>query len=93
MSISLQTEVQRSGKFLHTDLADRHVILLDVDNDTYFELNEFGGRIWGLASERVALGTMVDRLLDEFEVGRAECEAEVLKFVDGLIATGMLDIA
>ncbi len=93
MSISLATEVQRTENIFHTDLGDRHVILLHADNDSYYELNEFGGRIWGLSSERVALGTMVDRLLEEFNVGRRECEAEVLKFVEGLIAEGMLGIA
>ena len=49
-------------------------VLLDLNNESYFGLNEVGTRIWQLLQAEENLQNIYEKLLDEFEV-----DAEVLQ--------------
>jgi hypothetical protein len=68
------------------------VVLLSLDRGAYYQLNGVGSRIWELAETPIPLSRVVDRLLAEFEVSRAECEACVLEFVRTLCREGLIDV-
>ena len=61
----------------------------------YFEegdgrVSEVGSRIIELCDGVRTVGQIVDTLCEEFEVGRDECEREVLRFVDLLVEKKVL---
>lgn len=52
-------------------------MILDTATGEYYGLNEVGARIWALLQEPMAFSALVDALLEEYEVDRERCEAEV----------------
>ncbi|MCP4960029.1 MAG: PqqD family protein [Actinomycetia bacterium] len=84
MTVSLDTVVQRSPEIMHSDLGDQ-AVMMDVDAGAYYGLNAVGARIWALTDEPILLTKVVDKLLDEFEVERDECESAVSEFVANMI--------
>ncbi len=91
MAIPIETTVKRSDEIMHSDLGDQ-VVMMDVDAGAYFGLNAVGARIWAMAGEAVALTEVVDRLTEEFDVERAECEEAVAAFADDMVAQGIFQV-
>ena len=68
-------------------------VLLDLASEHYFGLDEVGTRIWTLLSEQKAAGQIVDELLQEFEVERADLEGDVHELLSQLLDAGLIQRA
>lgn len=70
------------------------VVVLHSESLKYFELKDVAARIWELLDEGPSsLTSVVDVLLEEFEVSRAQCEEAVAAFLSdaqnkGLVSSG-----
>ena len=58
-----------------------------------YQLNEVGSRVWTLLEWPTTIAALVERLVEEFEVTRESCEAQVLEFVRALHAENLIQIA
>lgn len=85
------TVVERSPGQLAGEIDDQ-VVLLSIENGTYFHLNAAGSRIWSLIETPATASALVDRLLDEFAVDRATCERAVTDFLRALAANGLIRV-
>ena len=65
-------------------------LLLDLEEDVGYRLNEVGIRIVSLLSEGVAGEVLIERLCEEFEIDRESCAAEVDAFVAELRGRDLL---
>src|SRR5262245_41957961 len=72
---------------------DGEVVLLSVDNDTYYDMNDIGSRIWALVEQPISIAALIDQLVGEFAVERAVCEDDVLAFLNELHVNGLVQIA
>ena len=68
------------------------ILMMSLDQGRYYALEAIAKRIWDLLEVPTALGEVVDRLLGEFEVDRARCEAEVLAFAKQLLDNRLINI-
>mgnify|MGYP001184990764 FL=1 len=68
------------------------IALLDLDNGTYFGLNEMGSRIWELIADGKSLSEICDLLLAEFDVVRDILDADVRELARELNAKGLIRI-
>lgn len=68
------------------------MVLLDVDQGTYYGLNEVGTRAWSLLAEGATLGEVEERLLTEFEVERSTLEADLHGLLRDLAEHGLIDV-
>ena len=73
-------------------------VLLDLDSERYFGLDAVGTRVWALINEGVAVGEVIDTLLQEYEVDRATLESDVEALLEslreaGLISTGATELS
>lgn len=60
---------------------DDEVVILDLQNNVYFGLNEVGKFVWrGLEADQT-IAEIIDDLLAEFEVEREVVSADVREFV------------
>ena len=66
-------------------------VLLDLDSESYFGLDEVGTRIWTLLNEGKTAVEMVDVLLEEYEVERETLEGDVRDLLTALIEAGLLE--
>jgi len=52
-------------------------VLLNVNTENYYGLDEVGTRMWAVLSEAPSIADAIDTLLDEYEVERATLESDV----------------
>ena len=65
-------------------------LLLDLEADVGYSLNEVGARILELLSEGEGRDRVVERLCSEFEIEEAQCQREVEAFLEELRSRGLL---
>lgn len=86
-----QTRVRRVDDVLETDIDDQ-TVMMDIDRGSYFGLNQTGTRIWALLAEPMAIGELCDRLMEQFDVPREQCEQQVLDYLESLLGRGLLRV-
>lgn len=69
---------------------DGEILLLDLKSSYYFGLTGSGARIWQLIEEGLDLDAVTAALTREFEGDEADVRADVTRFVDDLVARGLL---
>ena len=66
-------------------------VLLDLDSEQYFGLDEVGTRIWALLNEGQGVAAIVETLLTEYEVEREQLEADVRELLAALLDAGLIE--
>lgn len=77
------------------DVVSREVggemVLLDLVSGQYFGLDQVGGRIWELLSERAhSLTELCDVIESEFDAPRAQIEADMINITSELNAKSLI---
>lgn len=67
-------------------------MILGLKDGIYFELNEVGARIWHLIQAPTSIEAIVTSLLDEYDVAREQCEADIVSIAKQLIARDLAEI-
>lgn len=68
-------------------------VLLDLQGECYFGLNEVGTRIWQLLQGESSVGETLDTLSGEYEVSREQLENDVGELLDKLNEAGLVTLA
>jgi hypothetical protein len=76
---------------LDTDL-DEETVMMDIEQGRYYGLNEVGTRIWSDLAEPVIINDLVVRLSADFKVPTAQCQSEVIAFLESLASRGLLQV-
>ena len=66
-------------------------VLLDLESEQYFGLDEVGTRIWALLNEGQGVAAIVETLLTEYEVEREQLEADVRELLAALLDAGLIE--
>ena len=66
------------------------VVLLDASSGTYYGLNEVGARVWTLLGEKMSLGDVRDRLVQEFEVDPQTAWVDLIGLVGDLSGAALV---
>jgi hypothetical protein len=67
-------------------------VVITIDQNQVHVLNSVGTRVWELADGR-PLDAIVDAIVDEFEVERAQAARDVRAFAERLVAIGAARVA
>jgi len=67
------------------------MVILNLDAESYFGLNEVGARLMQLVESGATLNAITDQLFDEYEVERGQLENDINAVVTDLIAAGLLE--
>ena len=81
--IGLDTKVCQSKDIDATDLEGEKV-MMNLELGKYFALNPVGSRIWDLIEKEVYIRDIVDKLLNEYNVERKQCEDSVISYLERL---------
>jgi len=65
-------------------------VLLDLNNENYFGLNEVGTRIWQLLQEQNDLEIIYDIMLDEYEVDAKQLRKDFDDIINQLVKSGLI---
>lgn len=86
------TTVVRSAEPVDAEV-DGAIVMMSLKRGNYYGLDPVGSRIWQLLAEPISIGSLCDKLTIEFEVGRDECEKDVLEFLHELEREGLIETA
>ncbi len=67
-------------------------VLLDLEGESYFGLNEVGTRIWQLLKSECSAGEMMSTLGDEYELSRDQLEGDVGELLAKLSEAGLVSL-
>jgi hypothetical protein len=67
-------------------IIDGEAVLVLAESGQVEILNEVGARVWALADGTRSLAQIVDEIVNEFDVGAEEASADVLHFIERLVA-------
>jgi len=65
-------------------------VILQLDNGVYYSLNPVGARVWALLQEPRTLAELVERVVEEFDVGAERCQADVAELLAALGAHALV---
>ena len=67
-------------------------VLLDLEGECYFGLNEVGTRIWQLLQSESSVGEALDTLSGEYDVSRDQLESDLGRLLDKLTEAGLVTL-
>ena len=80
-----------SGEVLSQEV-NGETVLLDLEGESYFGLNEVGTRIWQLIQSEQTVAGALDTLSDEYDVSRGQLERDLSELLDKLSGAGLINL-
>ncbi len=71
---------------------DEDAVLLNMQSNQYYLLDEVGARLWGLLRDEKMLRESYQTILEEYEVEPAQLEKDVLELLEKLKEQGLVEI-
>jgi len=65
-------------------------VLLDLEGESYFGLNEVGTRIWQLITAEQTVAEVLSTLSDEYDASREQLEIDVGELLERLTDAGLV---
>jgi len=81
-----------SNKKIVTAEMDGETVMMSIETGKYYNLGKTGSVIWGMLKEPTGVGNIIDTLLEKYQVGREQCETEVLAFLGQMYREGLLKL-
>jgi Coenzyme PQQ synthesis protein D (PqqD) len=69
------------------------VAILDLERSLYFGLEGAGVQIWDALEQPRSVSELCDVLVAEFDVPRADCQADITQILSSLKEEGLVEIA
>ncbi len=88
--LSAEAHVRQSPRTASRVVEGRAVVVV-IDTQALHTLNDVGTYVWSRADGR-ALSSIVDELVDEYEVEAPRATEDVLHFAEELVRLGALDV-
>lgn len=71
---------------------DGEMVLLDMESENYFGLDEVGTAIWQEMQEKETLQEVLETLLEQYEVEEEVLKRDLLDFVEKLQESGLVEV-
>ncbi|UVI31515.1 lasso peptide biosynthesis PqqD family chaperone [Paenibacillus spongiae] len=80
--------VQQPGHIV-SDM-DGETVMLSVEIGKYYNLGDVGGSIWSGIQSPITVHQLVADLMTKYAVEQAECEEQVIAFLEQLLEEGLV---
>jgi len=71
---------------------DGEMVLLDMESENYFGLDEVGTAIWQGMQEKESLKEVFSLLLEQYDVSEEVLKHDLIHFVENLVESGLLEV-
>ena len=89
--ISMQSVVKVSKEGLGRSM-DREVVILNLQNSTYYGLDPVGAYVWSLMQRATSVRELRDAMLKKYEVDEQRCERELLDLLQTMHSEGLIEV-
>jgi hypothetical protein len=76
--------IQRSDGIVDTDI-DGELVMMSIENGAYYGLDSIGARVWQLIEAPLSVESLCDKMLDEYEVEKAQCMRDLLDLLGVMV--------
>jgi hypothetical protein len=83
------TIVQGKGNLV--SVMDGEKVILSILNGKYYNLGQTGSKIWDAIEKPIRVNRLISTLTSDYDVEQAECEGQVISFLEQLLAEGLID--
>lgn len=81
------------SEVVSTEISDEEAVLLSLDTQTYYSLNETGRRIWEMLSSGEDPEAIATAITQEWEIPREEALESVHSFLRELHEEGLVEMS
>ena len=92
MNLDGNSVVSKSDNFVETK-ADGEVILMHLDEGSFFSLGSTGKRIWELLDGSQSVSKLCQKLAAEFDVSQDQCLADTIELLGQLKEQNLINVA
>ena len=71
---------------------DEDTILLDINTQEYFQINEVGTLIWEILSEKKELSEVKKEIATLYDIDEDQIEIDIFNFLEALNEKGLINI-
>lgn len=89
MSINSESIISKNPQIISSKMDDE-VVMMSVEKGNYYGLNRVGSEIWEKLTEPITIGGLCDKLMQEFDVEKEQCEREVITYLEKLVSEGLI---
>lgn len=87
-ALTRDTAVKRNPQLIAADM-DGDTVMMSIESGEYFGLGGVGTRVWDLLAQPHTIAQLTQAICAEYEVDAATCEADIIRFLDELLANGL----
>jgi hypothetical protein len=89
--ISDSTVLVAARDLLATEFS-REFVILNLQDGVYYGLEEAGARVWALLQSPVAVRTICDALVSEYDVEPERCARDIRSLLGDLASRGLVEV-
>lgn len=89
--LNLHSVIIRKKEIIASDM-DGETVMLSIETGKYYNLGKLGGVIWELLENSIKIQEIVNKLIEEYDVTRTQCEEEVISFANELYKQGLIEV-
>ena len=89
MAINSESTISKNPQIISSKMDDE-VVMMSVEKGNYYGLNRVGSEIWEKLTEPLTVSLLCDKLLQEFDVEKEQCEREVITYLEKLVSEGLI---
>ncbi|PKL72844.1 MAG: PqqD family protein [Methanobacteriales archaeon HGW-Methanobacteriales-2] len=90
MELSGSTLITVNKDYVYCNVEDE-MVLLGMEDGIYYGLNPVGAFIWEQIKEPKTIDQVRDAILDEYDVGKEECERDLYELLKELTGKGLVE--
>ena len=90
MPTAFSQRVKVSANVMFREL-EGEAVILDVDSETYFGLDEVGTPMWQLVTATESIQAAYDTLVEEYDVDPEVLRGDLAELLDSLADRGLID--
>lgn len=75
------------------DIGDGEMVLLDINNEDYYGLDEIGARVWKAITSGVSVQKSCEMLSEEFDSDYDTLSNDVCEFIEDLKQNGLIKVS
>ncbi len=83
ITIKNQDKIILNQELLQSEI-DGETIMMSIDNGKYYGLNTVASRIWEIVKEEPVFSEIIEKLLNEYDIDKQQCESETKEFLNNL---------
>ena len=91
-NISIDTKISSAKQILSSDIGDE-MVMMDINLGKYFSLKGPSGRVWELIDKETTVQSILETLLEEYDVEAKQCEEELFALLHDMHDANMIAAA